>query len=38
MVYVSLSFEVQAALDSGKLVRGRPALTIPYDKMMKQGL
>jgi hypothetical protein len=38
MVYVSLSFGVQAALDSKRLVRGRDTLTIPYDKMMKQGL
>jgi hypothetical protein len=38
MVYVSLSFGVQAALDCGKLVRGRDTLSIPYDKMMKQGM
>jgi hypothetical protein len=38
MVYVSLSFGVQGALDSKKLIRGQDTLTSAYDKMMKQGL
>ena len=38
MVYISLSMELQDALDSGTLIRGRPSLTVAHDKKTKQGL
>ena len=37
-VYISLSMELQDALDSGILIRGRPSLTIAHDKKMKHGV
>ena len=38
MVYISLSFKVQGMLDSGKLIRGTPSLTIDNDRREKIGL
>ena len=38
MVYISLSFKIKAAMEAGKLIRGRSVLTIAHDKRMKQGM
>ena len=37
MVYISLSFDVLGAIEDGRLIRGRPSLTVELDKRMKQG-
>mmetsp|Transcript_12299 Transcript_12299/g.16105 ORF Transcript_12299/g.16105 Transcript_12299/m.16105 type:complete len:156 (-) Transcript_12299:852-1319(-) len=38
LVFVILSFELQDALDSKILIRGRHSLTFKYDKTMKHGI
>jgi hypothetical protein len=35
LVYVSLSFEVQSAIDENRLIRGRPSLTNAYDRQQQ---
>ena len=37
LTYISLSFDLQQALDSGRLIRGKKSLTVAYDKKMKHG-
>ena len=38
MVYISLSFEIKAAMEGGKLIKGNHALTTAYDKKMQIGI
>ena len=37
MVYISLSFEIKAAMKDGKLIRGNYAITTANDKRMQIG-